>query len=55
MIQINGDVPLKPGDNSPDGRIFSRMLSASDIECVRGTRRLFAGVSFSLARGECQI
>ncbi len=29
------------------------MLHADSIECVRGTRRLFAGVSFSLAAGEC--
>lgn len=29
------------------------MLSATDLECVRGTRRLFAGVSFSLGSGEC--
>jgi len=31
------------------------MLSANDLECVRGTRRLFAGVSFSLAQGECLL
>jgi heme exporter protein A len=31
------------------------MLSAIDIECVRGTRRLFAGVSFALDRGECLL
>lgn len=31
------------------------MLSANDIECVRGTRRLFAGVSFRLAAGECLL
>lgn len=29
------------------------MLSANEIECIRGTRRLFAGVSFALERGEC--
>lgn len=29
------------------------MLSAHEIECIRGTRRLFAGVSFALAPGEC--
>jgi heme exporter protein A len=31
------------------------MLDATDIECVRGTRRLFAGVSFRLAPGECLL
>lgn len=31
------------------------MLSAIDIECVRGTRRLFAGASFELAPGECLL
>jgi len=31
------------------------MLSADDIECVRGTRRLFSGVSFELDRGECLL
>ena len=29
------------------------MLSAIDLECIRGTRRLFAGVSFALESGEC--
>ncbi len=29
------------------------MLSAIEIECIRGTRRLFAGVSFTLEPGEC--
>ena len=29
------------------------MLSATEIECIRGTRRLFAGVSFTLEPGEC--
>ena len=29
------------------------MLDANDLECLRGTRRLFAGVSFRLAPGEC--
>lgn len=29
------------------------MLDANDLECVRGTRRLFNGVSFRLAAGEC--
>jgi heme exporter protein A len=29
------------------------MLSATEIECIRGTRRLFAGVSFALEPGEC--
>ena len=29
------------------------MLDAIDLECVRGTRRLFTGVSFALAPGEC--
>ncbi len=31
------------------------MLSANDLECVRGTRRLFAGVSFRLHPGECLL
>ena len=31
------------------------MLDATDIECVRGTRRLFAGVSLRLAPGECVL
>jgi heme exporter protein A len=31
------------------------MLEATDIECVRGTRRLFAGVSFRLEPGECLL
>lgn len=31
------------------------MLSANDLECVRGTRRLFAGVSFELSAGECLL
>jgi len=31
------------------------MLSANDLECVRGTRRLFAGVSFALSPGECLL
>jgi len=29
------------------------MLDATDLECVRGTRRLFKGVSFRLVPGEC--
>lgn len=29
------------------------MLSAIDLECIRGTRRLFAGVSFVLEPAEC--
>ena len=29
------------------------MLNAIDLECIRGTRRLFAGVSFLLERGDC--
>jgi len=29
------------------------MLDATDLECVRGTRRLFAAVSFRLSPGEC--
>ena len=29
------------------------MLDANDLECLRGTRRLFAGISFVLAPGEC--
>jgi heme exporter protein A len=29
------------------------MLDANDLECLRGTRRLFAGISFRLAPGEC--
>ena len=29
------------------------MLDANDLECLRGTRRLFTGVSFQLAPGEC--
>ena len=29
------------------------MLDAHDLECVRGTRRLFHGVSFRVAAGEC--
>jgi heme exporter protein A len=29
------------------------MLSAIELECIRGTRRLFAGVSFVLEPGEC--
>ena len=31
------------------------MLSASNLECVRGTRRLFAGVSLVVERGECLL
>ncbi len=31
------------------------MLNAIDLECVRGTRRLFSGVSFALAPGECLL
>lgn len=31
------------------------MLSASNLECVRGTRRLFAGVSLEVERGECLL
>jgi heme exporter protein A len=29
------------------------MLDATDLECLRGTRRLFAGVSFRLSPGDC--
>ena len=29
------------------------MLRAIDLECIRGTRRLFHGVSFTLEPGEC--
>jgi heme exporter protein A len=29
------------------------MLDANDLECVRGTRRLFRGVAFRVAVGEC--
>jgi heme exporter protein A len=29
------------------------MLDANDLECLRGNRRLFAGISFALAPGEC--
>lgn len=29
------------------------MLDANDLECLRGTRRLFSGISFALAPGEC--
>jgi len=29
------------------------MLDANDLECVRGTRRLFSGVAFRVAPGEC--
>lgn len=31
------------------------MLDANDLECLRGTRRLFRGVSFRLAPGECLL
>ena len=31
------------------------MLSVHDLDCVRGTRRLFAGVSFALSPGECLL
>ena len=31
------------------------MLDATDLECVRGTRRLFAAVSFRLSPGECLL
>jgi heme exporter protein A len=31
------------------------MLDAHDLECVRGTRRLFRGVSFRVAPGECLL
>lgn len=31
------------------------MLTANDLECVRGTRRLFSGVSFALEPGECLL
>lgn len=31
------------------------MLDANDLECVRGTRRLFRGVSFRVASGECLL
>jgi heme exporter protein A len=31
------------------------VLSASNLECVRGTRRLFAGVSLEADRGECLL
>ena len=31
------------------------MLSAIDLECIRGTRRLFAGVSFALEPGDCLV
>lgn len=33
----------------------SLMLSAIDLECIRGTRRLFAGVSFALEPGDCLV
>jgi len=29
------------------------MLDANELECLRGTRRLFTGISFQLAPGEC--
>jgi len=29
------------------------MLDATDLECLRGTRRLFAALSFQVAPGEC--
>ena len=29
------------------------MLSVTDLACMRGDRRLFSGVSFTLQRGEC--
>ena len=29
------------------------MLDANELECLRGTRRLFGGISFQLAAGEC--
>jgi heme exporter protein A len=31
------------------------VLSASNLECVRGTRQLFAGVSLEAGRGECLL
>jgi len=31
------------------------VLSASNLECVRGTRRLFAGLSLEVERGECLL
>jgi heme exporter protein A len=31
------------------------MLTAQALECIRGTRRLFAGVSFALEPGECLL
>jgi heme exporter protein A len=31
------------------------MLDANDLECVRGTRRLFTGISFRVAPGECLL
>lgn len=31
------------------------MLTAEELECIRGTRRLFAGVSFALERGDCLL
>ena len=29
------------------------MLNATDLECLRGTRQLFTGLSFQVAAGEC--
>jgi hypothetical protein len=34
---------------------FPLMLEADNLECVRGERRLFAGLGFKLEAGNCSI
>jgi heme exporter protein A len=52
LTEINVAQPAQA--TIPPGPTFP-MLDAIDLECVRGTRRLFSGVSFALAPGECLL
>lgn len=50
--RLNSRVHNTPSPALTPTRTPSGMLEASNLECVRGERRLFAGVSFRLAAGE---
>lgn len=56
-MRINQPHAILPHNTaSPNNRVFAlslpAMLEVTDLECVRGERRLFAGLGFRLAGGE---
>jgi heme exporter protein A len=53
LIKVNDSGTLLPRMAGRKKR--EMMLTANDLECVRGTRRLFSEMSFALERGECLL